>query len=218
MTAYHYWQNQPGCSPIDILTSSLCRHHYYSYWNYSTYHTEHMSCHTQDFPQASVELTTSYQHTRNPAHALQHLITHCAMLITLRQSELSAHTCLLKHAQAMEHLSNLTTHYTSQRSGAQRKGLHNLQATQHLQASPHPNFRRETLHLHRLSVLQSHCKNIFAKRNSPRHLHHSHHTYRNHFQNGSLPGTWLTATCIITTEPRAEPHPPASLHTLYLKQ
>jgi len=20
MTAYHYWQNQPGCSPIDIYT------------------------------------------------------------------------------------------------------------------------------------------------------------------------------------------------------
>jgi hypothetical protein len=40
----------------------------------------------------------------------------------------------------------------------QNRGLHKLQATQHLQASPHPNFRRDPLHLHRLSVLQSHCK------------------------------------------------------------
>jgi hypothetical protein len=184
------------------------------------YHTEHMSCHTQDFHQALVERTTSSSTPGIHSHALLHLIAHWIVCNDHHSTPVRPLRPLHLPTQSRPGPQTPLNSPSTKQYSTRERGLQNLQATQYLQASPHPNFRWNSLHLHRDFMCYSHIPKHLRKAkqstsSTSQPLHLSQPVPKWH---GWLVGTWLTATCIIPPDARAKHHPPASLTTLYLKQ
>jgi hypothetical protein len=122
-----------------------------------------MSCHTQDFHQALVERTTSSSTPGIHSHALLHLIAHWIVCNDHHSTPVRPLRPLHLPTQSRPGPQTPLNSPSTKQYSTRERGLQNLQATQYLQASPHPNFRWNSLHLHRDFMCYSHIPKHLRK-------------------------------------------------------